>query len=103
CLIFDICMPGMSGIELAHHLLSQDRVPTIIFLTGYGDIPTAVETIRKGAVNFIEKPFLGPKLINCINEAIVVDRENWWAHLIFEEVKGRQATLSTREHEVMDL
>jgi two-component system, LuxR family, response regulator FixJ len=70
CLVLDIRMPGMSGLELQEKLGERQAVLPIIFITGHGDIPMAVEAMRRGAVDFIQKPFRDQDLLDRINSAL---------------------------------
>ena len=100
CLVLDIRMPGMSGLELQDHLIeAQDTIP-IIFITGHGDIPMAVEAMKKGALDFIRKPFRDQDLLDRIQEAMTWDAENREHHADLEAVRGRASLLTPREQEV---
>jgi len=100
CLVLDIRMPGMSGLELQDHLIdAQDTIP-IIFITGHGDIPMAVEAMKKGALDFIRKPFRDQDLLDRIQEAMTWDAETREHHADLEAVRGRAGLLTPREQEV---
>ena len=76
CLVLDMRMPGMSGLELQQHInRSGSRLP-IIFITGHGDIPMAVQAMKEGAFEFIQKPFRDQELLDSINHALQMDAEN---------------------------
>ncbi len=96
CVLLDVCMPGMSGIELQQHLASEAFAPPIIFLTGKNDVPTAIQALRTGAVDFIQKPFRAQLLVDCVQEAIARDRENRRMHLERQELESRRAHLTAR-------
>ncbi len=102
CLVLDIRMPGMSGLELQDHLQSQNDPLPIIFITGHGDIPMAVEAMKKGAMDFIRKPFRDQELLDRIQEALNHDAENREHHADLEAVRSRAATLTPRENEVFE-
>lgn len=103
CLVLDVRMPGMSGLELQEELLSRGlRIPTII-LTGYAEVPMAVRALKAGAVDFMEKPFSDQLLLDRIQQAIESDRVAREAHAEIALVLDRLATLTPREREVMDL
>ena len=103
CVILDIRMPGMSGIEV-HERLMRDRVATpVIFVTGHGDVPMAVEAIKRGAFDFIEKPFNEKKLLSVIERALELDARNAGQSAEQSEIASRLAKLSPREREVLDL
>jgi two-component system response regulator FixJ len=102
CLVLDIRMPGMSGLELQDHLnKDQDPIP-IIFITGHGDIPMAVEAMKKGAVDFIRKPFRDQELLDRIQEALNLDEENREQYADLEAVRERAGSLTPREQEVFE-
>ena len=74
CLVLDIRMPGMSGLELQQALNARGALLPIIFITGHGDVPMAVEAMREGAMDFLQKPFRDQELIDRINKALGRDR-----------------------------
>ncbi|HVF18198.1 MAG TPA: response regulator transcription factor, partial [Steroidobacteraceae bacterium] len=76
CLVLDIRMPGMSGLELQQKLNEKHSILPIIFITGHGDVPMAVEAMQAGAVDFIQKPFRDQDLIDRINQALEKDNSN---------------------------
>ncbi len=103
CVILDIRMPGMSGIEV-HEQLTRNGVSTpVVFVTGHGDVPMAVEAIKRGAVDFIEKPFNEQKLMSVIERALELDAQNAGQVAAQSVVAARLAKLSPREREVLDL
>lgn len=103
CLITDIRMPGMSGLELQETLSRDDiRIPVIV-LTGYGNVPAAVKALKGGAVDFVEKPFNPEALLDLIRQAIDRDAEIRELAAHEAEVAKRMARLTPREHEVMSL
>lgn len=103
CLITDIRMPGMSGLELQETLSRDDiRIPVIV-LTGYGNVPAAVKALKGGAVDFVEKPFNPEALLDLIRQAIDRDAEIRELAAHEAEVAKRMALLTPREHEVMSL
>jgi two-component system response regulator FixJ len=103
CLLLDMAMPGMSGIEVQGMLKARGLAIPILFLTGHGDIPMAVRAVQAGAVDFLEKPIKGAVLLERVRRALNMDHE--WrqnqdrAHAILQ----RHARLSPREQEVMAL
>ncbi len=103
CLVLDVRMPGMSGLELQEQLASQAiRIP-IIIITGHGEVPMAVRAMRNGAFDFIEKPFGDQTLLDRIQRAVqqdTRDRIKWEAQA---DVAARIARLTPRENEVMEL
>ena len=101
CVLLDVRMPGISGAALFDTLAARgltQRLP-IIFLTGHGDVPMAVDTLKRGAFDFFEKPFNDNKLMDRVQEALAASREAGAA----AEVQSRLITLSVREREVLDL
>jgi two-component system response regulator FixJ len=98
CLILDIRMPKMSGLEVQRKLKQLNCLIPIIFITGHGDIPMAVEAMRLGAIDFIRKPFKEQDLIDRINEALKVDEKTSSEH----NSKSKVDSLSAREHEVFE-
>lgn len=101
CLLLDIRMPSISGVALFDILDEQgltSRLP-VIFLTGHGDVPMAVDTLKRGAFDFFEKPFNDNKLMDRVEEALVSSRKA----TELAAVHARLGALSTREREVLDL
>jgi FixJ family two-component response regulator len=102
CLVLDIRMPGMSGLELQSHLHAMNAPIPIVFITGHGDIPMAVEAMKRGAVDFIRKPFRDQELLDRIQDALQLDRgqRGEWQNL--ERIRNHVASLTPREHEVFE-
>lgn len=103
CLVLDIRMPGLGGLELQQLLNENGSTLPIIFVTGHGDVPMAVEAMQKGAVDFIQKPFRDQELLDCIGEAFSTNRSSRDAQKQKSEVAMRINKLTNREREVMDL
>ena len=103
CLVLDIRMPGLGGLELQEELLKRGNTLPIIFITGHGDVPMAVEAMQKGAVDFIQKPFRDQDLLDRIREALKTDQERREEQEKHAEVEHRLARLTNREREVFDL
>jgi two-component system, LuxR family, response regulator FixJ len=103
CLVLDIRMPGMSGLELQQKLNERHSILPIIFITGHGDVPMAVEAMQAGAVDFIQKPFRDQDLIDRINQALEKDGSNRAALGERNDIRRRLETLTPREREVLDL
>jgi len=102
CLLLDVRMPGMSGIELQGELNRRGIELPIIFLTGHGDVPMAVEAVKKGAFDFILKPFVNSHLLALIEEVTAMRepvRQGWAQRL---SASARLQTLTAREREVLD-
>jgi two-component system response regulator FixJ len=103
CLVLDIRMPGLGGLELQQKLLERDSSLPIIFITGHGDVPMAVEAMQKGAFDFIQKPFRDQELLDRVTEAMKTDREIRSAREERAGVANRIEKLTKREREVLDL
>ena len=103
CLVLDIRMPGLGGLELQEKLNEMGSTLPIIFITGHGDVPMAVEAMQKGAVDFIQKPFRDQDLLDRISEALKTDEERRMARAEKAEVQARVEKLTNREREVLDL
>ena len=103
CLVLDVRMPGMSGIELQEQLTSAGLGLPIIFITGHGNIPMSVKAMKAGAVDFIEKPFEDQKLIDAINIALKQNKKFRTEHAELKDLLRRVDSLTPREHEVFIL
>ena len=103
CLVLDIRMPEMSGLELQQQLNRAGAMLPIIFITGHGDVPMAVQAIKDGAYQFIQKPFRDQDLLDHINHALQQDAENRKDMARRAEVLRRLEMLTPRERQVMDL
>lgn len=103
CLVLDIRMPGTGGLELQEELIARGNTLPIIFITGHGDVPMAVDAMQKGAVNFIQKPFRDQELLDCVREALTTDKERREVNLRRAEFSRRLNQLTNREREVFDL
>ena len=101
-LVLDIRMPGMSGLELQLELQQRRISLPIIFITGHGDIPMAVEAMRRGAVDFIRKPFRDQDLLDRINEAIGLEAEAFDQKVDEHELQQLADDLTAREYEVFE-
>ena len=102
CLVLDIRMPRMTGLDLQEKLVGMDSRLPIIFITGHGDIPMAVEAMRRGAVDFIRKPFREHDLLDRINEALAVDDTVRKQAMGRQAIQEKLALLSEREREVFE-
>ena len=102
CIILDIRMPKISGLEVQRKLKQLNCLIPIIFITGHGDIPMAVEAMRLGAIDFIRKPFNEQDLIERINEALEIDEKQHERVINKHKEKGKVDSLSAREHEVFE-
>ena len=101
CLLLDVRMPGMSGLELQAHLAREGYRLPVILITGHGDVAMAVKAMKAGAVDFIEKPFHDEDLLRSIHNALAYDQRNRASRSAKAEIVMRLAELTPREHEVM--
>jgi two-component system, LuxR family, response regulator FixJ len=101
CLVADIRMPGLSGLELQQRLNEQHSDIPIIFITGHGDVPMAVNAMKSGAADFIQKPFRDQDLIDRIHKALAQDQEHRVWRSEERSIRERIASLTPREVEVM--
>jgi two-component system response regulator FixJ len=102
CLVADIRMPGLSGLELQQRLNDQRAEIPVIFITGHGDVPMAVTAMKSGAADFIQKPFRDQDLIDRINKALARDGERRKGRAEEDDIRRRIALLTPREREVME-
>lgn len=103
CLVLDIRMPGVSGLELQERLLKAGGTLPIIFVTGHGDVPMAVEAMQKGAFDFVQKPYREEDLLERVQAALGSDRRARDERAKRAEVEARLKSLTAREREVMEL
>jgi two-component system response regulator FixJ len=103
CILLDNQLPGMSGIELLRHVVAATRDSTVIMITAYGDVPTAVLAMKAGAFHFVQKPFDAEALLATVEEALSRSDEADDARLEMKGFKVRQALLTQREREVLAL
>jgi two-component system response regulator FixJ len=101
CIITDVRMPGLGGIELLRHLKEADVNLPVIVITGHGDVPIAVEAMKLGAVDFFEKPFDGDKMIAAVESALSDWQKDADRDAERRELQDRLATLTPREREVL--
>ena len=101
CLVLDMRMPGMSGLQLQEKLGSMGLHPPIIMISGHGQIPNAVQALQRGAIDFLQKPIDDQLLLDRIQQALELDIENRKKHGIGNELESRYATLTPRERQVM--
>ncbi len=103
CLVLDFRLLDMSGLELQETLQQKLIDIPIIMISGYGDIPSAVQAMKMGAIEFLEKPFRDQVLLECIQKAILVDTQNRREKIEKKVIADRWARLTAREQQVMDL
>src|SRR6266436_1433560 len=102
CVVSDVRMPGLDGIELLKRMKTRTGALPIIIMTGHGDIPLAVEAMKLGAIDFLEKPFEDDRLITMIEMAVQQAAPAAKNQALTQEIVARVATLSPRERQVMD-
>jgi two-component system response regulator FixJ len=100
--VLDIRMPGMSGLDIQDQLISQGTKIPIVFITGHGDVPMAVEAMKKGAIDFIRKPFRDQELLDSINEALNTEEKSRQQDEDITQAVQRASTLTPREQEVFE-
>ena len=103
CLILDVRLPGMSGLDVQRKLTEAGVHIPVIFITGHGDIPMTVKAMKSGAVEFLTKPFRDQDLLDAIHQALQRARETSQQQREIQELKKRYQTLTIREREVMGL
>jgi FixJ family two-component response regulator len=101
CLLLDISMPGLNGMKLQQALIEKNCALPIIFLTGHGDIPTSVEAMKHGAVDFLTKPVNDAALIAAVQHAFEQEAAGRALHTKLDGLRQRLANLTPREHEVL--
>ena len=103
CLILDVRLPGVSGLDLQQELMDANIEIPIVFITGYGDIPMSVKAMKAGAAEFLTKPFRDQDLLDAIQQAIERDRSVRLKRAELDEVRSRYQLMTPREQEVMRL
>ena len=103
CLVLDIRMPGLSGLDLQKQLTEINLQIPIVFITAHGDIPTSVRAIKAGAVEFLTKPFADEDLLEAIEEALARDTDTRRRQAATADLQSRYSSLTPREREVMSL
>jgi FixJ family two-component response regulator len=103
CLVLDVRLPGLSGLELQQRLAADDMAIPIIFITGHGDIPMSVQAMKAGAVEFLTKPFREQDLLDAIHQALARDRHVRTQRAQREDLHRRYRALTPRERDVMAL
>ncbi|HWG77755.1 MAG TPA: response regulator [Steroidobacteraceae bacterium] len=101
CLVLDVRMPGMSGLELQQELNLRGAILPVIFITGHGDIPMAVEAMQQGAFDFLQKPFREQELIDRIQRALAKDAKTRADLTEHERIRERLDSLTPRERQVL--
>ena len=103
CVLLDVRMPDLSGLEVQAQLKQRDSNLSVVIITGHGDIPMAVETMRAGAFHFVEKPFTEDSLIAIVQNAIAYSQRAQGAWITRRDASARIERLTVREREVLDL
>ena len=103
CLVLDVRLPGLSGLDLQRELVQADVHIPIIFITGYGDVPMTVQAMKSGAIEFLTKPFRDQQLLDAIQQAIERDRNFRRERAELADLGERFQSLTPREREVMQL
>jgi len=102
CILLDIRMPGMSGLELQKELNARGVVLPVVMITAHADVPVAIQAMREGAYEFIEKPFDNAHLLDVVRRAFLICDERLLERAEFDSIRERYATLSAREVQVLD-
>lgn len=102
CLILDVRLPGMSGLELQKNLVERGTHLPVIVITGHGDIPMAIRAMKAGALDFFEKPFNSQALLERVRQALALNSQAYRQHIQLEAIAARMALLSPREKEVLE-
>lgn len=103
CILLDLRMGGLSGLDVLDRLEAQGSILPVIVLTGHGDVPLAVQSLKKGAVDFVEKPFDSSDLVGRVEAALALEERRHAESATARALERRLDSLSTREREVMDL
>ena len=102
CLVLDVQLPGLSGLDLQKRMAEVNLEIQIVFITGHGDVPTSVQAMKAGAIEFLTKPFADRDLLEAIQQAIKRDRAARQHRAEMKELRGRYESLTPREREVME-
>jgi FixJ family two-component response regulator len=103
CLLLDVRMPGMSGLDMQHELATAEIFLPIVFITGHGTVPMSVRAMKAGAVDFLQKPFDEQDLLNAVSQAIEQDRQARLERDELREIQRRIESLTPREYEVFTI
>ena len=101
CVILDLNLPGLNGLELQEALVGRGRAEQVIFITGGASVPTCVQAMKAGAVDYLPKPFQDENLLSAVNRALERSSEQWLQRSQRKEVRDRLATLTPREFDVL--
>lgn len=103
CLVCDVRMPEMSGLELYERLVAEGTALPVIFMTAYADVPMAIRAMKSGAMEFVEKPFHAQTLLERVQLALTEDRRHWEEQSQFNELRQRLSSLTDKEQEALSL
>jgi FixJ family two-component response regulator len=103
CLVLDVLLPDLDGLALQRQLAEEDRTEEIVFITGHGNIPMGIQAMKRGAFDFLPKPFEDQTLLNAVAQALARSAENWRKREHLAQIRARVATLTPREVEVFRL
>jgi FixJ family two-component response regulator len=103
CLVLDVQLPGLDGLALQRQLAERGRMEQIVFITGHGDIPMGIQAMKRGAVDFLPKPFDDEALLSAVGQALARSAEHWRKRDEVALIRLRIATLTPREFEVFRL
>jgi FixJ family two-component response regulator len=103
CLVLDVRLPGLDGFALQRQLTERGRMEQIVFITGYGDIPMGIQAMKRGAVDFLPKPFEDQALLNAVAQALGRSADSFREREEVAQIRTRIATLTSREFEVFRL
>jgi FixJ family two-component response regulator len=103
CLVLDVRLPGLDGLALQRQLAERGRMEQIVFITGHGDIPMGIQAMKRGAVDFLPKPFDDEALLSAVGQALAHSAEHWRTRNEVALIRARIATLTPREFEVFCL
>ena len=102
CLVLDVALPGLSGLDLQKRILEANREIPIVFITGHKDVPTSVRAMKAGAVEFLVKPFSEEDLLEAIQQAIKRDQSSRYQQAQMEDLWSRYESLTARQRQVME-
>jgi FixJ family two-component response regulator len=102
CLVLDVGLPGLSGLDLQKQIMGANREIPIVFITGHKDVPTSVQAMKAGAVEFLVKPFSEQDLLDAIDQAIKRDQSARYQQAQMEDLWSRYESLTSRERQVME-
>jgi FixJ family two-component response regulator len=102
CLVLDVRLPGLSGLDLQEKMVAANREIPIVFITGHGDVPTSVRAMKAGALEFLTKPFSDGDLLDALQQAIKRDQSARQQQAQMDDLYGRYESLTPRERQVME-